>query len=109
MSLKEQTFVISNDGSILTIYDDELLAMIDNGGDIKIARASHVEPFREEQSDSIGIFQVDWVADLAPVGGPKLGPYKTRGEALQAEFDWLGEHLPELNFPASEENDDARN
>jgi hypothetical protein len=46
-------------------------------------RASHVEP------DDVG----DWYADLEPVGGPKLGPFKTRRMALAAEIDWLDAQL----------------
>lgn len=97
MKLKEQTFVISNDGSILTIYDDSLLSFVDAGGDIKIARASHVEPRQ---------FLATWFADLSPVGGPKLGPFKDRQSALDAELVWLGNNLADLTFPA-EENDDG--
>ena len=31
----------------------------------------------------------NWWADMGPVGGPVLGPFGTRGEALQAERGWL--------------------
>lgn len=44
-------------------------------------RASHVEPDGE-----------NWTADMAPEGGPVLGPFPTRNEALSAERDWLHEH-----------------
>ena len=44
-------------------------------GKLQITRASHVEP------DSDGY----WWADIGPVGGPVLGHFGTRGEALQAE------------------------
>ena len=53
-----------------------------------IRRAAHVEP------DANG----DWFADLAPVGGPRLGPYRLRGEALAAEVAWLIDH--DLPLPA---------
>ena len=33
-----------------------------------------------------------WLADLSPVGGPILGPYDLRSEALEAEVEWLEEH-----------------
>ena len=37
-----------------------------------------------------------WWADMGPVGGPVLGPFKTRGDALTKEIEWLQEHdLPE--------------
>jgi hypothetical protein len=51
-------------------------------GDLSIRRASHVEPDSEGR----------WWADLAPVGGPKLGPFDRRSEALAAEQRWLDEH-----------------
>jgi hypothetical protein len=47
-----------------------------------ITRASSVEP------DDRGL----WHADLAPVGGPVLGPFGLRSEALQAERAWLAVH-----------------
>ena len=52
-------------------------------GALSVRRASHVEP------DGAGA----WWADLAPAGGPRLGPYRLRSEALRAEADWLDEHL----------------
>ena len=44
-----------------------------------IRRGSHVEP------DSHG----QWHADLSPVDGPVLGPFRSRSEALVAEEGWL--------------------
>jgi hypothetical protein len=49
---------------------------------VKVKRASHVEPDRNGK----------WVADLAPVGGPQLGPYRLRQEALSAEVAWINKH-----------------
>ena len=46
-----------------------------------IKRASQVEP--DEQGR--------WWADLAPVGGPRLGPFQRRTEALDAEQAWLNQ------------------
>jgi hypothetical protein len=51
-------------------------------GDLTIRRASHVEPDAESR----------WWADLTPVGGPKLGPFRRRSDALAAELSWLEEH-----------------
>ena len=31
----------------------------------------------------------DWLADLAPVDGPQIGPFDKRSEALAAEVAWL--------------------
>lgn len=65
-------------GSIRFIHDDELAIALKGIGQITIERASHVEPLGEE-----------WTADLSPVGGPLLGPFTTRREALDAEVAWL--------------------
>ena len=51
-------------------------------GSLSIRRGSHVEP------DSVG----QWLADLAPVNGPVLGPFASRSQALTAEADWLVAH-----------------
>ena len=52
-------------------------------GELAIRRAGHVEP------DGAG----NWFADLSPVGGPRLGPFRLRSEALRAEEDWLDKLL----------------
>jgi len=49
---------------------------------MSIRRGSHVEP------DDAG----RWWADLAPVNGPKLGPFVRRANALAAELEWLEAH-----------------
>ena len=73
--------VIDARGFIHTIYDETIdLAVL---GPLQIQRASHVEPDEHGQ----------WYVDLAPIGGPKLGPFPQRSEALDAEFLWL-----ELNW-----------
>jgi hypothetical protein len=53
-------------------------------GELSIRRASHVEP------DDSG----RWWADLAPVGGPRLGPFAMRSQALDAEQVWLEARWP---------------
>ena len=69
--------VIDRQGVIRGVYAEVIdLTQL---GDLAIQRASHVEP------DSTG----HWWADLAPVGGPKLGPFGRRSEALTAELTWL--------------------
>ncbi len=77
-----QTFVvvIGADGLLKFIHDDDLNGLLDEG-EAAITRASHVEPDGR-----------DWFADLAPVLGPKLGPFSTRRAALRAEHDWLLEN-----------------
>ena len=69
----DMELVVSADGVARCIYDEALdLREI---GTLKITRASHVEP------DAEGY----WWADMGPVGGPMLGPFTSRSEALAAE------------------------
>lgn len=69
--------ILHPDGTAQGRYDDRL--PLRSLGPQTIQRASHVEPTPHGQ----------WQADLAPVGGPVLGPYPTRAEALEAEAAWL--------------------
>ena len=76
----EMELVVGCDGGVRCIYDEALdLREI---GKLQITRASHVEP------DSEGM----WFADMGPVGGPMLGPFGTRSEALGAERGWLTDY-----------------
>lgn len=69
--------VVQSDGTLRTLYGEAIdLATL---GRIIIRRASHVEP--DEQGK--------WWADLAPAGGPRLGPFDWRSEALAAERVWI--------------------
>ena len=73
----EMELVVGIEGSVRCIYDEALdLREI---GKLQITRASHVEP------DAEGY----WWADMGPSGGPVLGPYGSRSEALGAEWGWL--------------------
>jgi len=74
--------VIEPDGTIKTIYDDDLADLFKEG-QVSITRASHVEPTDKGE----------WTADLSPVGGPILGPFPLRQSALDAERVWLEEKL----------------
>jgi hypothetical protein len=69
--------IVRPGGAVSCIYDEtiELTSL----GRLSIQRASHVEP------DESGL----WFADLAPVDGPRLGPFCCRSEALAAELIWL--------------------
>ena len=72
--------LIDPGGGVRCVYAEAIdLAQL---GRLKIARGSHVEP------DDTG----RWFADLAPVDGPKLGPFSCRSEALRAEAQWLETH-----------------
>lgn len=74
---------IQNDGTVQFIYSDKLHQLFEGQGDVSIRRASHVEPTDEGK----------WSADLAPVGGPILGPFTTRQEALDQEVKWLEHNI----------------
>jgi hypothetical protein len=73
----EMELVVGCDGGVRCIYEEalDLRAL----GKLQITRASHVEP------DTEG----NWWADMGPSGGPVLGPYGSRSEALGAERWWL--------------------
>ena len=72
--------VIDPTGEVRCLYD-ETLPLADFGR-LTISRGSLVEP------TDAGL----WTADLSPVGGPMLGPFATRSQALNAERDWLEAH-----------------
>ena len=72
--------MISPCGNVRCVYAETIdLAEI---GRLTISRGSYVEPDEEGH----------WLADLAPVGGPRLGPFPHRSDALTAEAEWLDSH-----------------
>ena len=82
--------IIQSDGHGRCLYDE--LIELSTLGKLHIRRASHVEP------DANG----HWWADLAPCGGPRLGPFDCRSAALQSEKEWLeGAGIPRLTGPLS--------
>jgi hypothetical protein len=84
MREKEHFLVaIAPGGKITAIYRDDLADLFAQG-ETKITRASSVEP-----APGGG-----WASDLTASGGPVLGPYSLRKQALDAEIDWLESNLP---------------
>lgn len=83
--------VIDQGGQVRCVYSEaiDLNAL----GPLTIRRGSYVEP--DDQGR--------WWADLAPVGGPRIGPHPRRSEALEAERTWLETHW--LSKPTSEKTD----
>lgn len=68
-------------GALRFVYSDRLRPLLALGPS-KIRRASHVEATDDGQ----------WTADMAPVGGPVLGPFERREVALAHEVRWLNTH-----------------
>ena len=69
--------VIEPGGVVRCVYGEEIdLTAL---GSPAISRASSVEPDQQGR----------WWADMGPVGGPVLGPFDHRSEALAAEAAWL--------------------
>lgn len=75
---KTLQIVVEIDGTICFVHDDELADLLDEGQST-LKRASHIEPDEHGQ----------WFADLSPVDGETLGPFRLRGDALEAEKQWL--------------------
>ena len=75
--------IVCSGGKVVTPYN-ELLDLSDLGP-ARVTRASHVEP------DASG----NWFATI--IGGPTLGPFAKRSEAITAEVEWLQERLPQLS------------
>ena len=71
------TLLVSSSGQVRMVYDERLDA--GSLGELRITRASHVEP-----AASGG-----WTSDLRPVEGPVLGPFPRRSLALAAEIEWI--------------------
>jgi hypothetical protein len=68
---------IDSGGQVRCVYGEAIDLSV--FGELSIQRASQVEPDHHGR----------WWADLAPVGGPLLGPFLRRSQALQAERSWL--------------------
>ena len=64
------------------VYDDALATLAIELGQAVTKRASHVEP--------VG---AGWTADMGPIGGPVLGPFKLHADAIAAELAWIRERM----------------
>jgi len=93
----EMELLVDAGGDVRCIYGEELdLREI---GRLQITRASHVE------ADAEGY----WFADMGPSGGPVLGPYGSKSDALEAEREWLiSERQVQLLCPESTGRRSAR-
>jgi hypothetical protein len=65
-------------GQMVFLYNDDLRPLM-AAGQASVQRASDVEPTEKGE----------WTADLSRVGGPVLGPFEKREDALAAEVAWL--------------------
>ena len=72
--------VIQPGGAVRCVYGEEI--DLHALGNPSVSRASHVEPDQQGR----------WSADMAPVAGPRLGPFDRRSDALAAESAWLQAH-----------------
>ena len=72
--------VVTPAGAVRCLYDERI--------DLADARPPGDHPRQPRRADPDG----RWTADLAPVGGPVLGPFVHRSEALDAERAWLEAH-----------------
>ena len=81
--------VVTADGTVRFVYAETVdLRCL---GPTVIRRGSYVEP------DAMG----RWLVDLAPVAGPRLGPFAKRSDALEAEVAWLQEYWLTRSLPSS--------
>lgn len=69
--------IIETSGNVRSLYDEAIDVRTLGAADV--TRASHVELADNNH----------WMADLSPVGGPMLGPFQLRSDALRAEQAWL--------------------
>ena len=80
---------IGSDGRVGFVYTEEM--PMESVGRVSVRRASSVEPTDNG----------DWTADLSQSGGPTLGPFESRSQAINAEVAWLELHLEKVCSRAS--------
>lgn len=86
--------IFLSDGTAVTVYTEAL--ELSGLGRLSHRRASYVEPVETGC----------WIANLTPVGGPTLGPYAKRSEALAAEGKWLELHMEAMTSAWGTKNAD---
>jgi len=82
MATEKFSLVIRPTTVVEAVYSDSGAGVLRAIGSVAIARASHVEP------NGAG----KWEADMSPSGGPVLGPFDLRQQAIDAELAWLKEN-----------------
>ena len=102
--MADHTVIVTTDGSVRYVHNDDLAEMLQPLGETSIRRASIVEHStdlpdhmrqaveahcREHQIDNKG-----WWAMI--LHGPLLGPFASRKLALAAEVEWLNQSLHRL-------------
>ena len=84
---------IRPNGAAQCLYGEQIA--LKNLGALDIKRASHVEPDRATPGT--------WTVDLAPVGGPVIAGFCSRGAALAAEEKWLDAEMSKTHVEAADE------
>jgi hypothetical protein len=91
---------------VVTFVKDDTFAGLEMRGDATVRRASHVMPvnpikrilfriLRRSVRDTCPLaewsrrWRGDWQVDLSPSGGPPLGPFASRRQAIDQEVEWL--------------------
>ncbi len=94
---------VTKEGRLLFVWDDTLQPLLSLGR-ASIRRVSHVEPM----STNVPVDMVNrWSADLSPIGGPWLGPFDLREQALEAERDFLNSERGRSLLAATMQHEEA--
>lgn len=72
---------INTNGDIIFIHEDNHTCS--SLGKLSIYRASNVEPTED----------ACWVADMKPLGGPKLPETELRSQSIELEREWIGRNI----------------
>ncbi len=79
-----QDIIIDENMNVFAVYNDDILGILKSIGDLKIERASHVEPTEN----------CEWEVNFEPfIGKKKIGPFKTRQKALDEEVNIIKEAI----------------